>query len=206
VTQAVFFAESGENVDAIQISSTLTMTVGIVAIVAIAVTTVTLTLLWRRIRRAASEHSELISRTNLRLRSTIGPAQRRELSRLRLRLLEETDQTRRTMEYAQQNGSAFGELSTLFGRIESVVVGLDAQLGTLRREPSAYLVASALPQARIRVDQVVTAARSIRIQALALDGPGSPSDVELRRLVTDIDGEAQALAQWRATYRELAGG
>jgi hypothetical protein len=82
----------------------------------------------------------------------------------------------------------------------------DAQLGTLRREPSAALVASALPQARIRVDQVTAAARSIRIQALALDGPGSPNDVDLRRLVSDIDGEAQALAQWRTTYRELAGG
>ena len=182
------------------------MTIGIVAVVAILVTTVTLTLVWRRIKRAASEHSELISRANLRLRATLGPAQRRELSGLRLRLLEETNQTRRTIEYARENGSAFGELSTLFGRIESVAVGLDAQLGTLRREPSANLVASALPQARIRVDQVVAAARSIRTQALALDGPGSPGDVELRRLVTDIDGEAQALAQWRATYRELAGG
>lgn len=206
MTHAVFLAESGENVKAIQVSSTLSMTVGIVAIVAIVVTTVTLTLIWRRIRRAASEHSELISRTNLRLRATLGPAQRRELSGLRLRLLEETNQTRRTIEYAQGNGSASGELSTLFGRIESVVEGLDAQLGTLRREPSAHLVAAALPQARIRVDQVAAAARSIRRQALALDGPGSPGDVELRRLVTDIDGEAQALAQWRATYRELAGG
>lgn len=206
MTQAVFFAESGENVKAIQVSSTLSMTIGIVAVVAILVTTVTLTLVWRRIKRAASEHSELISRANLRLRATLGPAQRRELSGLRLRLLEETNQTRRTIEYARENGSAFGELSTLFGRIESVAVGLDAQLGTLRREPSANLVASALPQARIRVDQVVAAARSIRTQALALDGPGSPGDVELRRLVTDIDGEAQALAQWRATYRELAGG
>jgi methyl-accepting chemotaxis protein len=205
VTQAVFLAESG-NMNAIQVSSTLEMTVGIVAIVVIVVTTVALTLLWRRIRRATSEHSELISRANLTLRATIGPARRRELSRLRLRLLEETNQTRRTIEYAQRNGSASGELSTLFGRIESVAVGLDAQLGTLRREPSAGLVASALPQARIRVDQVAAAARSIRTQALALDGPGSPSDVELRRLVTDIDGEAQALAQWRATYRELTGG
>lgn len=187
----MFFAESGENVNAIQVSSTLSMTVGIVAIVVIVVTAVTLTLLWRRIRRAASEHSELISRANLRLRATIGPAQRRELSELRLRLLEETNQTRRTIAYAQQNGSAFGELSTLFGRIESVAEGLEAQLSTLRREPSADLVASALPQARIRVDQVAAAARSIRIQALALDGPGSTSDVELRRLVTDIDGEAR---------------
>jgi hypothetical protein len=206
MTQAVFFAESGENINAIQVSSTLSMTVGIVAIVVVVVTAVTLTLLWRRVRRAASEHSELISRANLRLRATIGPAQRRELSGLRLRLLEETNQTRRTIEYARENASAFGELSTLFGRIESVVVGLDAQLGTLRREPSAALVASALPQARIRVDQVTAAARSIRIQALALDGPGSPNDVDLRRLVSDIDGEAQALAQWRTTYRELAGG
>jgi hypothetical protein len=206
MTQAVFIAESGENVNAIQVSSTLSMTVGIVAIVVVVVTAVTLTLLWRRVRRAASEHSELISRANLRLRATIGPAQRRECSGLRLRLLEETNQTRRTIEYAQENGSAFGELSTLFGRIESVVVGLDAQLGTLRREPSAALVASALPQARIRVDQVTAAARSIRIQALALGGPGSPNDVDLRRLVSDIDGEAQALAQWRTTYRELAGG
>ncbi|ACU75365.1 putative secreted protein [Catenulispora acidiphila DSM 44928] len=206
MTQAVFFARSGESVNAIQVSSTLSMTVGVVAIVVIGVTAVALTLLWRRLRRAASEHSELISRANLRLRATVGPAQRRELSGLRLRLLEETNQTRRTIEYAQGNGSEFRELSTLFGRIESVVVGLDAQLGTLRREPGVDLVASALPQARMRVDQVTAAARSIRIQALALDGPGSPSDVELRRLVTDIDGEAQALAQWRATYRELAGG
>ena len=206
MTQTVFLAESGGNVNAIHVSSTLSMTIGIVAVVAVVVTTVTLTLLWRRIRRAASEHSELISRTNLRLRSTIGPAQRRELSGLRLRLLEETNQTRRTLEYAQQNGTASGELSTLFGRIESVAAGLEAQLGTLRREPSTNLVASALPQARVRVDQVAAAARNIRKQALALDGPGSPGDVELRRLVTDIDGEAQALAQWRATYRELAGG
>lgn len=206
MTQAVFFAESGERVNAIQISSTLSMTIGVVAVVAILVATVTLILVWRRIRRAASEHSELISRANLRLRAAVGSAQRRELSGLRLRLLEETNQTRRTIEYARENGSTFGELSTLFGRIESVAVGLDAQLGTLRREPSAGLVASALPQARIRVDQVAAAARNIRTQALALDGPGSPGDVELRRLVTDIDGEAQALAQWRATYRELTGG
>src|SRR6185312_3745457 len=112
---------------------------------------------------AASEHSELISRANLRLRATLGPAQRRELSGLRLRLLEATNQTRRTIEHAQGNGSAFGELATLFGRIESVAVGLDAQLGTLRREPSTDLVAVALPQARIRVDQVAAAARSIRM-------------------------------------------
>ncbi|QEO13896.1 hypothetical protein FLP10_05255 [Agromyces intestinalis] len=144
--------------------------------------------LYRRIR-----HSAKVEGTALRTRARVSRGPQRTVLALRVRL----DDTLRSGTAAialisrPDTPGPRGELPRLFGRIREEGRVLDLQLRLMESETDASQLASELPTARRRVDQVERLVRLVR--SAVASGLSGATDDTLAALDSDVAREVAAL-------------
>jgi hypothetical protein len=186
----------------VQLTPGLLVAAAGVALVVLMIAGVVAALAWRRVKRTAREHGDLLSNAGLTVLAEAGPARVREISQLQLDLRAGVARTLRAVDAATAHGNPVGELPLLCQRVETVAASLDAQLSLLRRERNEELVAAALPEARTRAQQVTAAAAQIR--SIAAQSASALRDGQLAALAADLDVETAVLSTWRDTYLKLS--
>ncbi|UOE44073.1 hypothetical protein [Agromyces larvae] len=164
---------------------------GVIVLLGIAsIVTVVLLLraLFRRIRRSAR-----VERTALRARARVSRGPQRSVLALRVRL----DDTLRSgasaiaLTVRPETPGPRGELPRLFDRIRDEGRVLDLQLRLMESETDASRLASELPTARRRVEQVERLVRHVR--SAVASGLSGATDDTLAALDSDVEREVAAL-------------
>jgi hypothetical protein len=168
----------------------LTVTVGAVA------TTAVLTV--RRIRR-----SPAITTASLRMRSLTESGPRREVVRLRLRLLQAVDGGRAVIGAADPRLGFPGDAPVLFRRIQAEAKVVDQHLRVLQSEDDRDALRAALPALRQRVAELVGLVQQLRAAVAA--GLEAASDGAMTELRADVAREVTALRAGQDRLRDPEG-
>ncbi|MFD5865670.1 hypothetical protein ACFWGP_11990 [Agromyces sp. NPDC127015] len=157
--------------------------------VAVAITTVALVVraVYRRIRR-----NRAVAATALRTRAGFSHGPRRKVLALRVRLGDTLDSGQAAIDLAAQSAGGHGELPRLFRRIKTEGEALGLQLRLLESETDQAVLATELPLATDRVDQVAGLVR--RLRSAVASGLSGSTDDTLSALHADMEREVAALA------------
>lgn len=154
--------------------------------------------LYKRVRSAVALNSSV-----LRARAQFSRGSRREVLKLRVRLHDALESGQAAIDLAVRGDGHRGELPRLFRQLTNEGAALETQLRLLESENDADALASALPAARRRVDEVAAVVR--RLRSAVASGFGDFSDDSLSALRSDVDREVAAVRAGMQELRELNG-